>query len=213
MKKIILLGSGGHTKSILDTLKRLDSFHVVGILDKEEQIGKLLDDIYVIGTDKDMEKYYNQGIEYLFIGVGSVGDTSLRRRLYEKASKVGFKFPAIIDPTAIVGDKVIVGEGVYIGKGSIVNVGSHIKKQCIINTGTIIEHDCELGEFVHIAPGAVLSGNVQIGSDTHIGVNSTVIQGIHIGKYTLIGAGSVVVKDIGSYKKAYGNPCKVVDKE
>lgn len=211
MKKIIILGSGGHARSVLDTLKQFNSFEVIGILDKEEQIGKVLDGIPIRGTDQDMRKYYDQGIEYLFIGVGSIGNTELRKKLYEQALAIGFKFPIIIDSTAIIGDKVIVEEGTYIGKGSIVNVGSYIGKQCIINTGAIVGHDCNIGEFVHIGPGAVLSGNVQVGAHTHIGVNGTVIQGVHIGEYTLIGAGSVVVKDIGSYKKAYGNPCKVVD--
>lgn len=210
MNEIILLGSGGHASSVLDTFRRLRNFNVIGILDKEEQIGKVIDGIPIIGTDQEMAKYYNQGIEYIFIGVGSIGNTEIRRKLYEKALKIGFKFPNIIDPTAIIGDQVVIEEGVYIGKGVIVNVGSHIGRQCILNTGAIVEHDCKIGEFVHIAPGATLSGGVQIGSHTHIGVNSTVIQGIHIGEHTLIGAGSVVVKDIASYKKAYGNPCEVV---
>lgn len=211
MRKIIILGSGGHARSVLHTLKQSNNFELIGILDKEEQVGKILDSIPIIGTDQDMKKYYDQGIENLFIGVGSIGNTKLRRKLYEQAHMIGFKFPTIIDSTAIIGDKVIVEEGTYIGKGSIVNVGSRIGRQCIINTGAIVEHDCNIGEFVHIGPGAVLSGNVQVGAHTHIGVNSTVIQGIHIGGHTLIGAGSVVVKDIDSYKKAYGNPCKVVD--
>lgn len=213
MEKMILLGSGGHARSVLDTLKGLNSFDLIGILDKEDQIGKVLEGIPIIGTDQAMKKYYDQGVANLFIGVGSIGNTSLRRKLYEQARKIGFKFPTIIDPTAIMGDKVVIKEGTYIGKGSVVNVGSCIGEQCIINTGAVVEHDCNVGEFVHIAPGAVLSGNVQVGPHTHIGVNSTVIQGIHIGEHTVIGAGSVVVKDIGSYKKAYGNPCKVVDEE
>ena len=211
MEKLIILGAGGHAKSVIDTLRQLKCFEIVGMLDKKEKIGNTIEGIPIIGADKDMLQYYEQGIKCMFIGVGSLGDTKLRCRLYDEAKKIGFKFPSIIDTTAIVSSNVIVDEGCYIGKGSVINTGSRIGKQCIVNTGAIVEHDCNIDEFVHIGPRAVLSGNVQVGAHTHIGVNSTVIQGIHIGEHTLIGAGSVVVKDIGSYKKAYGNPCKVVE--
>lgn len=211
MEKLILLGAGGHAKSVIDTLKQLNCFQIVGILDKEEKVGDVVGGIQVIGTDEELSKYYAQGIKYVFIGVGSVGDTRLRHRLYDEAGKIGFKFPSIIDPTAIVSNDVIIDEGCYVGKGSIINTGSRIDKQCIINTGAIVEHDCIIEEFVHIAPGAVLSGGIKIGADTHIGLNATIIQGVQIGHSSLIGAGSVVTKNIESHKKAYGNPCKVVN--
>ena len=82
----------------------------------------------------------------------------------------------------------------------------------IINTGAIIEHNCRIGEYVHIAPRAVICGDATIGANTHIGANATVIQGLSIGKDTIVGAGSVVVSELPDRVIAYGNPCKVVRK-
>ena len=81
----------------------------------------------------------------------------------------------------------------------------------ILNSGSIVEHDCMIGDFTHIAPGAVLCGRVEIGSEAFIGANTTIANCRRIGKGSLIGAGSVVVKDIGEHKKAYGNPCREMD--
>jgi len=74
----------------------------------------------------------------------------------------------------------------------------------------VIEHECIIGDFVHISPNAALAGNARVGELTHIGISSSVIQGISIGSNCIIGAGSVAVKNIKNNKKAYGNPCKEI---
>lgn len=80
----------------------------------------------------------------------------------------------------------------------------------IINTGAIVEHDCTIGNFVHVSPGCTLCGSVAVGENTHVGAGSVVRQQVQIGRNCLIGAGSVVVSSIPDGAEAYGNPCKVV---
>ena len=88
--------------------------------------------------------------------------------------------------------------------------GASIGKNCMINTGVIIEHDCKIGDYCHIAPGVHISGTVSIGELSFIGIGATIIQGIKIGKNVTIGAGSVVIKDIPDNVIALGNPAKIV---
>lgn len=210
MADILLLGGGGHCKSVIDSIIQTNKFNIVGILDKSGKIGSTVNGVKIVGDDHNMISYYQQGIKNVFITVGSIGDTFLRLKLQKKAKEIGFEFPTIIDPTAIISSNAKIGEGTFVGKGSIINTDVSVGEFCIINTGVIVEHDCQIEEFCHIAPGTTLSGGVKIGSKSHIGTNSTVIQNIEIGSHTLIGAGSVVIKDIGNNKRAYGNPCKVV---
>ena len=103
-----------------------------------------------------------------------------------------------------------MGEGNFIGKRVVVNANTSIGNHCILNTGTIIEHDCQIDDFSHMAPRTILCGNVQIGFGSHIGAGSTIIQGMTVGEGCLIGSGSNVTKTIEAHKVAYGNPCKVV---
>ncbi len=44
----------------------------------------------------------------------------------------------------------------------------------IINTISLIEHECVVGDFSHVAVAAVLCG--QVGEAAFIGANSTIIQ-------------------------------------
>ncbi|WP_129597527.1 acetyltransferase [Anaerophilus nitritogenes] len=209
-KKILLVGGGGHCKSVLDSLLELNQFKDIGIIDVKENIGKNILGISVIGCDDNLEKLFNDGYQYAFVTVGSIGNPNLRIKLFDMIEKIGFQIPNIIDPSAIVSAKARLEEGIFVGKRAVINAGSILHKGAIINTGAIIEHDCKISNFVHVAPGVVLSGEVSIGKNSHIGSNSVIKQQVNIGENTIIGMGSVVLKDIEYNVMAYGNPCKEV---
>jgi len=212
IEKIVLIGGGGHCKSIIDSIICLNKYEIVGIVDSKENIGKNINSIPIIGEDKLLTDLYAKGIKSAFITVGSIGYCHIRERLYNFAKNIGFTIPNIIDSTSILAHSVTLGEGTFIGKGCIVNSDTTLGDMVIINSGAIIEHDCRIGNFVHIAPGVTISGNVKIGQYTHIGVGSTIIQGITIGNQTLVGASSLVLKNIDSGLKVFGIPCKEVGK-
>jgi sugar O-acyltransferase (sialic acid O-acetyltransferase NeuD family) len=208
VNKLVLVGGGGHCKSVLDCIIRDGSWQVVGILDIEENVGKEISGIQIIGTDDMLPQLSSVGIKNAFLTVGCIFDNKIRHNLYSLLKKYDFSLPVIKDPSAIVSDKASIGEGTFIGKGCIVNVGAKIGKMCIVNTSAVIEHDCSVESFVNISPGAVLCGGVTIGQDTFIGAASVVIQGVAISDACLIGAGSVVTKNISHGIKAFGNPCR-----
>ena len=91
---------------------------------------------------------------------------------------------------------------------AVINVASHIGEGCIINTGSTIDHDCQVGIYAHICPGAHLGGGVVLGSYTWIGIGSAVAQEIKIGSGVTVGAGAVVVNDIADHLTIVGNPAK-----
>lgn len=208
-KKIVLIGGGGHCKVVISILKKLDNFKIAGIVDNYKA-ESLISGIKIIGTDNDLRNIYKSGIHYALITVGSTKDNTKRYTLFNMAKEIGYKFPVIISPEAIIDESVRIDEGTVIMPGNIINIDSSIGKNCIINTGTIIEHDCKIGNHCHIAPGVHISGAVNIGELSFIGIGTTIIQEITIGKNVTIGAGSVVVKDIPDHVIAVGNPAKIV---
>lgn len=206
--KILLVGAGGHCKVILDLLLSCKEYKIAGIIDLRERLKDNILGIPVIGTDRDLSHFFKSGIKHCFISVGSIGDARVRVKLYSLAKKIGFMFPNLISPKALVSPRSSIGVGNYIAPGVIINAGAQIGNNCIINTGAIVEHDCRIGDFVHLSPGAVLGGGVSIGDYSHIGAGSTVIQDVKIAENTIVGAGSVVTKNIRKGIVAYGNPCK-----
>ncbi|OLN33518.1 acetyltransferase [Desulfosporosinus metallidurans] len=210
MNKIVLVGAGGHALSVIDSIQSNGKYEIVGITDAGAVVGEKVLGYEVIGNDAILTSVFDNGVEYAFVTVGSIGNTSLREKLFYMLKSKGFCLPAIIDNSSKIGSNVWLGEGIYVGKNTVVNAKSTIGDMAIINTGAIIEHGCCIDNFTHIGPGAVICGDVKIGAGTHVGANATVIQGVTIGDNSLIGAGSNVVHDVTSKVIAYGNPCKVV---
>ena len=208
-KKIVLIGGGGHCKVVISILKKLDNFEIVGIVDNYKA-DSFISGIKIIGTDDDLKDIYKSGIHNALITVGSTKDNAKRYRLFNMAKEIGYKFPVIISPEAIVDKSIKIDEGTVVMSGSIINIDSSIGKNCIINTGAIIEHDCKIENHCHIAPGVHISGEANIGELSFLGIGATIIQGIKIGKNVTIGAGSVVIKDISDNVIALGNPVKII---
>lgn len=211
-EKLLLIGGGGHCKTVIEAIESEKKFNEIGIIDTNENVGKSILSHPIIGADQDLKMLREQGYKHAFISMGSIGDPTKRIALYHLVKGMQFQIPIIIDKTAHVSKYAKISQGVFVGKNVIVNADAVIGEGVILNTGCIIEHDCRIGDFSHIASGAVLSGNVTIRDSVHIGANSVIRQGIHVGEKTVVGIGSVVVKDIESDCVAVGNPCRKVEK-
>ena len=171
MEDIVLLGCGGHARSVTDSIEQSGRFHIAGFVDKNMDSNFSYRNHKVIGNDDDLQKIYDSGIHYAFVGIAYLGKSDIRDRLYRRLKEIGYILPIIMDCSAVVA-------------------------MAIINTAAIVEHDCQIGRFCHIAVSSTICGGANIGSNTLIGANATIIQSVNIGKNCIIGAGSVVRKDI-----------------
>ena len=202
MDDIIIIGYGGHAKSVCDTIERAKIYHIIGYTDSYD---KNVEYSY-LGNDDVLPRYFQKVIKYVAMGIGYLGRGRQREKIYTDMKKVGFFFPVLIDPSAIIADTCSIGEGTFIGKNVTVNSETCIGKLCIINTGAIIEHDCTIGDFAHISVGTIICGGVKIARESFVGANATIIQNITIGEKTIVGAGAVVVGDCLENKCIKGNP-------
>jgi UDP-perosamine 4-acetyltransferase len=209
--RVIGLGGGGHAKVILEILQLCGDFELVGLLDSNPEMkGCEIFGVSVLGNDTLLPKLVADGITHFFVGVGTIGNSTPRRRLYEMATGLGLQPVNAIHPRAVVSPSVKLGPGVTIMAGAVINASANVGANVIINTGVIIEHDCVLGDHVHVATGARLAGGVSVGEGSHIGIGASVRQSIRIGRNVIVGAGAVVVKDIPDNVVAAGVPARVI---
>lgn len=208
MKKIILLGGGGHSRVLIDLIIGCSEYDIAGILDAQMEKGAKVSGIRVLGRDDMLTELFDTGVKDVCIAVGSIKDNSKRRMLYEKVKLIGFCIPALIHPKSVIAGDFQISEGVQIMAGAVIQTGSSIGENTIINTGAVIDHDNKVGRHVHICPGAVLSGGCIINDGAFIGAGATLIQGIRIGKNAIIAAGSVVINDVPDNSTVIGVPAK-----
>lgn len=203
-KKLVLVGGGGHCKSVIDSLSEIKEYSEIVITDCSLPKGLTVNGCMVVGNDDCLLELKNNGFDYAFVTMGSVGKPNARAILVKKVESLGFISPVIIDSSAVLANDVHIGEGSFIGKNTTINTGVSIGKHCIINTGCIVEHESVIGDLCHVATGAVICGAVHAGNNSFIGAGAVVIQCLNIGSNVVVGAGSTVLSDVENDMKVYG---------
>lgn len=202
-KNLILLGGGGHCKSVIDVAESA-GYNILGVLDRPEEVGNQVLDYKVIGTDDDIPQYIDKA-EFV-ITVGFIKDPAIRIKLYNKVKEAEGKLATIIASSAHVSKYATLGEGTVIMHQAVVNAGANIGINSIINTFANIEHDAQIGDQCHVSTGTMVNGDCKVGDRCFIGSQSVLANGIEIGDDIIVGAGSFVRKNI-SVKGIYsGNP-------
>lgn len=133
-----------------------------------------------------------------------------RMSLQDQAKSLGLTPLVARHPTSFVADDVAVGAGSQIMANSAVCVGSHIGKATIVNTSASVDHECRIGDGVHIGPGATLAGCVIIEDFATVYTGATVLPRIRIGKGSIVGAGAVVTRDVPDHVIVAGNPARIL---
>ena len=200
---LILLGGGGHCKSVIDVAESA-GYNILGILDMPEDVGKKVLDYKVIGTDDDIHRYVDKA-EFV-ITVGFIKNPATRIKLYNKVKEAGGKLATIIASTARVSKYSTIGEGTVVMHKAFVNAGAQIGANCIINTFCNIEHDAQIGDQCHISTGTMVNGDCKLGDRCFIGSQSVLSNGITIGEDIIVGAASFVRKSISAKGIYSGNP-------
>ena len=203
MKPLILIGGGGHCKSVIEAAESA-GYHILGVLDMPEEVGKEILSTKVIGTDDDIPFYVDKA-EFV-ITVGFIKNPSTRIKLYNRVKEAGGKLATIVASTAYVSKYATIGEGTVVMHHAFVNAGAQVGSNVILNTFTNIEHDAVIGDQCHISTGAMVNGDCKIGNNSFIGSQSVLANGIRVGDDIIVGAGSLVRKSISEKGIYSGNP-------
>ena len=205
VKQLILVGGGGHCKSVLEAAESA-GYSILGVLDMPEEVGKTILSTKVIGTDDDIPSYVDKA-EFV-ITVGFIKNPAIRIKLYKKIKEAGGKLATVVASTAYVSKYAEIGEGTVVLHQAFVNAGAKVGKNVILNTAANIEHDAVIGDHCHISTGTMVNGEAQIGDATFIGSQSVVNQCVKICGGVVTASGSVVHKDIKEPGIYAGNPIR-----
>ena len=199
MKRLAIIGAGGHGKVIAD-IAVLNGYEEIVFLDDNENIIEC-GSYPVIGRCKEAKELTAD----IIIGIGNA---KIRKQIHMSLGEKNIV--TLIHPDAVIAKGTVIGAGSVVMAGTVINPGVRIGKGCIINTCSSIDHDCNGGDFVHLAVGSHLCGMVTIKEETWIGAGATVSNNVSVCCDCVIGAGAVVVRDIRKPDTYIGVPAKGV---
>ena len=205
MRKVIVVGSGGHAKVVIDILQEMGDIEIIGVTSTSLDVGSTFFNYPVIGDDAILTKYSTPDC-LIAMGLGGYRDNKLRERIFNYVKGLGFNFINAIHPSAVVSKSTVIGEAVVIFPGVIINTEVTIGHNSIIATGSTIDHETVIGNNVLVSAGVTIGAYSTICDNALIALGSNVISGVRIGENSLVAAGAVVTKDVADNETVYGIP-------
>lgn len=199
MSSLVLYGAGGHAKVIYDII--LSNNLLLEYLVDDNPPADFFHHLEIFKPTDELLKNHKILV--------AVGDAIAREKIVNKIKDKSI-FTTLIHHSSFVSRFSELGEGTVVMPQVCVNAEVKIGNHCIINTASVIEHDCIVEDFVHISPSVTLAGNITIKKRAQIGIGARIIPGVTIGEDAVVGAGAVIIKDVPAGATVVGNPGKII---
>ena len=209
MKDLYIIGTGSQARYVIENLAANQTHHAAGMVDLENprNIGKEINGVPVICMLDSIEEHFSPAMGEVIIAYGN----NLRKReIARDLVHRGYTFASTVNSNSYLSSLVEIGAGCILNPNVTIMPNTFIGDHVIIHSGSVIEHDNRLEDFVNIAPGVSTSGNVTIGEGTYIYTGASIIPGIRVGKWAVVGAGANVIEEVDDYAVVVGNPAKVI---
>jgi sugar O-acyltransferase (sialic acid O-acetyltransferase NeuD family) len=209
MKNIVVIGGGGHARVVISLINKLPDYRLLGFTDIVTK-KDILSAPY-LGDDGVLESVLREHDQCCAaLGIGNTMISNLRLERAKALVEMGFELPVLISPTSVINEDVDIGEGTVVCDSAVVMTGTRVGMACILNTDCLIDHECHVGDGVHLAPASVLCGGVKVRELAMIGAGAVVIQGLEVAERCLVGAGTTVTKDLVESGVYVGTPARKI---
>jgi sugar O-acyltransferase (sialic acid O-acetyltransferase NeuD family) len=187
--RLLIVGAGGHGRSVAEAVLMADHFSLVGFLDddafarREEVWG-----LPVLGPATAFENYANKATH----AVVAIGNNVLRQKLFVQLQAAGFALARVIHPKAIVSPRALLGSGVAVMAGAIVGTEATLGQGCIVNCGAVVDHHAQVHEFGHLGVNACMAGGSVLGALAWMQAGSAIGYGVQIAAGTVLKPGEAL---------------------
>jgi sugar O-acyltransferase (sialic acid O-acetyltransferase NeuD family) len=211
--EFVLWGSAGHAKVMAEAISMIGG-QVIALFDNNHDVLSVLPGVPVFkGKNGFLSWIESQGNKkHQVSGLAAIGGGRGfdRLKIQSLFQEYGLLVPVLRHPAATVSPSVFLGAGTQVLALSNIAAGSTLGDACIVNHKASVDHECRLGNGVHVGPGATLCGCVLVADNVFIGAGAIVLPRISIGENSVIGAGAVVTKDVSPNTTLIGNPAKPI---
>ena len=192
MKGLLIVGAGGHGRSVAEAVLAAGSYKVVGFVDDAASALQHVWALPVFGATADLTSYR----EYADVAIVAMGNNRLREELHGRLTVAGFELATVVHPKAVVSPRAVIGAGCAIMAGAIVGTEAQLGAGVIVNCGAVVDHDCRVDDFGHLGVNAAMSGGSVLGRSAWMQAGSVLGYGAIVEAWRVIGSGEAVNKSI-----------------
>lgn len=194
--RMIIYGCGGHGRALLEVVRAMGTYRVVGFVDDNPPAVDQYLGVPILGGQEVLPDLLAQGVSLAANGIGGIGAPHIRWQAFNRLESLGFHFPTIVHPSAVMEPSAQLMEGVQVLQLAYVGTQAKVGKGSVVNVHAVLCHDADIGTCANFSPGALLAGNVKIGDFTQVGMGATININLSIGAHVRIGNNATVKSDV-----------------
>lgn len=188
MRRLIIIGAGGHACSITDIVLEQGDYGLVGFVDDAYPDLESVWEFPVLGK-VDAAAGLRAMAEYAFV---AIGNNRVRESLFQVLANAGFKLPNIVHPRAIVSSRAILGRGVAIMAGAVVGTEASLGDGVIVNAGAVVDHHARVEDFGHLGVNTAMAGGSQLGYGAWMQAGSALGYGVEVPAGRILAPGEAI---------------------
>lgn len=195
MKRLLIVGAGGHGRSIAEAALASGKFDSIGFVD--DAANQLLQvwGYPVWGTTTDLTQYRINAD----VAIVGIGNNLLREKLCEKLLALEIKLATIIHPYAMVSQRAAIGPGTAIMAGAIIGTEAQLGTGVIVNSGAVVDHHAKVYDYGHLGVNACMAGGSILGKSSWMQAGSSLGYGVEVSTGVVLPPGSALSCDSRQY--------------
>lgn len=180
--RLLVVGAGGHGRSVAEVAELSGQFEVVGFLDDSLPSGEKVLNVPVLGNVISLASHLGAFDQVIV----AIGNNTMRERLLQQLTLVGVELATLIHPRAIVSPSVVLGAGSVVMAGAIVGTEAHLGIGVIVNCGAVVDHHATVEDFGHLGVNSSMAGGTVLGHSAWLQAGATLGYGVHVSANTVI---------------------------
>ena len=192
MKRLLIVGAGGHGRAVAEAVLAAGKYKLVGFADDAAPALKQVWDLPVFGDMADLASYR----EHADAAIVAIGNNRLREELQHRLYAAGFELATVVHPKAVVSPRAVMGAGCAIMAGACVGTQAQLGEGVIVNCGAVVDHDCRVDDFGHLGVNAAMAGGSVLGCSAWMQAGSVLGYGAMVEAGRVLGPGEAVNKTI-----------------
>ena len=157
--RLLVVGAGGHGRSVAEAAELSGQFEVVGFLDDSLPTVEPVLGVPVLGPVASTA-HHRAAAEQAIV---AIGNNAVREKLMQQLAAAGFDLATIVHPRAIVSPRAVLGKGSVVMAGAIVGTEARLGLGSVVNCGAVVDHHAIVEDFGHLGVNASMAGGTVLG--------------------------------------------------
>lgn len=185
MVRLLIIGAGGHGRSVAEAVLLGHEYALAGFLDDSWPNNSVVWEYPIFGKTTDLALCR----QHTDAAIVAIGNNAVRAGLQNRLLEAGMEVATIIHPKALVSQRAVIGAGSAIMAGAVVGTEAVLGQGVIVNCGAVVDHHCRVGDYAHLGVNACMAGDSVLGGGAWMQAGSSLGYRVEIPPGEVIGPG------------------------